>query len=381
MAYIPIREIETEASSLLDDSLDYLESQIDDYSPAAANLDVVIMEAVSNMAEETAETQAEVPDSIFKYFGKTIAGIPVEEPIPALLSSTWVAADTDGHTVEAGWYASQDDTTFRVVEDVEIPVGQTSTAVGAVRMIAVEDGAEANGLSGELEQDEGIAWVDRVDIVGVSAGGEDGEEDDAYVERLAEELQISSPTPIKPSDFIVLAQREPGVGRATAIDLYNADTAQHDVERCVTVAITDDAGEPVEPPVKNRLKTTLQSMREVNFLVFVVDPTYHTITITYKVQALPGWNADAVAANVDAALYEHLNPFRWGNRDYAQYSEDRWLNSTHVRYFDMLWLVRDVNGVDHVIDLKINGGTTDVPLSGVAPLVRSGTHAGTVEVP
>ena len=58
-----------------------------------------------------------------------------------------------------------------------------------------------------------------------ASGGTEDETSDDYLARLAEALTILAPRPILPNDFAVLARQVPGVGRATAIDLYQPATA------------------------------------------------------------------------------------------------------------------------------------------------------------
>jgi hypothetical protein len=56
-----------------------------------------------------------------------------------------------------------------------------------------------------------------------------------------------------------------------------------------------------------------------------------------------------------------------------------------VRYLEVATVINNVDGVDHITDLTLNGGTADVPLDGVAPLpasVDAGTTiSGTVTAP
>jgi uncharacterized phage protein gp47/JayE len=59
-----------------------------------------------------------------------------------------------------------------------------------------------------------------------TAGGVDAESDADYLDRLHELLTLLAPRPILPNDFAVLARTVAGVGRATAIDLYNPTTGK-----------------------------------------------------------------------------------------------------------------------------------------------------------
>lgn len=371
MAYIGIPELQTDTEELVSDAIDYMADQVEDYQPASANLDIVLLEAVAGMAGEIADLQAEIPQSIFRYFGRSLAGVPMTEAAPAVGQSTWTLSDADGHTIEAGWYVEHSSgQTFEVVEDVAVPQGQTTTQTGQVRLVAVDAGTEANGLTGSVDQAEAIAWIESVTLVGETTGGVDEEDEIGYLERLSEELQIATPTPILPHEFVVLALRDDAAGRATAIDLYDADEDETNVERCVTVVVTDHAGDELDGQILDRIRESLEGMREVNFKVFVVSPTYTNVSVYFEVATLPGWEDAAVLSSCYAALEEFISPATWGNRDFAQYSEDRWINTPVLRINDVIWRLRDTPGVAYVGTVRLNDSAADLAMTGVAPLPR-----------
>ena len=67
-----------------------------------------------------------------------------------------------------------------------------------------------------------VTAIDGVDLITVTTaqGGQDPEDDDAYLDRVTILLQLLAPRPILPDDHALLAIQIPGVGRASAIDLY-----------------------------------------------------------------------------------------------------------------------------------------------------------------
>ena len=54
------------------------------------------------------------------------------------------------------------------------------------------------------------------------------------------------------------------------------------VERCVTVAAVDIDGNALSPTVTAALQAYLEGQREINFLVFVISPTYTEIDVTWS---------------------------------------------------------------------------------------------------
>jgi len=102
--------------------------------------------------------------------------------------------------------------------------GQTSTAPGAVTIIATSVGSLYNGLVPQnLVLNTALSFVSTIASTTATAGGEDAETTAAYLNRLSEELQLLAPRPILPNDFAVLAVNTPNadVFRSGAINLLN----------------------------------------------------------------------------------------------------------------------------------------------------------------
>jgi hypothetical protein len=304
----------------------------------------------------------------------------------------------------------------------------------------------------------------------VSAGGVDAENDIAYRDRLAAELTLSSPRPILPDDFAILARNVTGVTRALAVNgsipartnpagrhhgiphgwhihphllgqttrdrlqrhggdgadapracrtsvtmtsSSPAATAGHarwsssalwrderrgddahgfpdgrlepggcgddaDGRRAgsyVTVVPIDSTGLPVSAATRAAVVTYLDGLREVSFVVKATTPTYTTINIAYTIKVAAGYDATAVKNACDAALTAFLSPATWGGGDE---SPPVWRSGeVTVRLGEVYGALYAVAGVQYVSSLTINSGTSDVTLTGVAPLPSVGTITGT----
>lgn len=84
------------------------------------------------------------------------------------------------------------------------------------------------------------------------------------------------------------------------------------VERCVTVAAVDIDGDALSSGVEASLQSYLEAQREVDFLVFVIGPTYNEIDVTWSGVAQTGANVSTVQAAGNAALASYLSPANWG---------------------------------------------------------------------
>ena len=388
-SYIPV-PVDTTPSDLASEAFDYLQAKVPGWTPANGNLESWMIEALAMIAGELRELTALVPDSIFAYYGASILGLPPYPAVQATAMTTWTAVDQAGYTIPAGTViaitppASTEGYGFFVAADVVIPAG--SDVAAAVECHALEAGAAASGISGDVAVIDSLVFITGVTLDAPTSGGQDAETDTAYLARLSALLTLLTPRPILPQDFAVLAQREvAGVSRAVAIDLYNpGPPVDTNCPRCVTVAICDADGQPCSADVKQEVDDLLQSEREVNFLVFVADPSYTTIDVSFDAVCYPDWDPADVQARVITQLQNYLSPATWGIPPYGDTTGRSWVNATVVRYLELSEQINRVDGVHYVntLSLGVHGGAmgqADVALSGVAPLPLAGTITGTIE--
>ena len=144
-------------------------------------------------------------------------------------------------------------------------------------------------------------------------------------------------------------------------------------ERMVCVAPLDVAGVGCSAVVRSAVKTYLDGLREVSFVVNVVTPTFTAINVTYAVKVASGYDSATVVAACTAALTAFLSPASWaGGSD----SPPVWTFEDKVRYLAVSNVIAQVPGVQYVDSLTVNAGTSDVTLSGAAPLPAVGTITG-----
>jgi hypothetical protein len=385
-SYIPV-PVETEPTDLAAEAFDYLETQVPGWLPSPGNLEAWLIESLAQIAGELRSLVALVPESIFAYYGESIMGLPPYPATQATALVTFTARDAGGYQIDAGTViavtpaASATSYGYAVVNDTTIPSG--STSVSGVACRALIAGAEASGITGDVTVVDALNFVDTVTLDSPTTGGQDAETTDAYLSRLSALLTLLTPRPILAPDFAVLAQRTiPEVARAVAIDLYNPGPPEDtNCPRCVSVAVVDASGQPCAPDVKQDVDDLLQAQREVNFLVFVLDPTYTSLDVSFDVNSYPGYDPDDVAARVISALENYLSPGAWGVPPYGDTSARSWINQTSVRYLEIAEQINRVDGVHYINTLAIGAtggslGQVDVVLAGVAPLPTTGTVSG-----
>jgi hypothetical protein len=373
VAYIDL-PIETDADALKDEAIEYLRTAFPGWEAAAGNLEVVLIEAIAEMAAEQAVVASQVPSAVFRAFGQNTVGLPPIDGVEAIGTTTWTLTDTLGHTIPAGTFIVIGEVAFQTAEETIVPIGESSAAV---QIVAVEPGENANSLTGAATLVDTLAFVNSVALVGSTSGGVDAETDDEYLARLADELTLMAPRPIVPQDFEILARNIAGVDRALAVDGYNPGDDTYDNERMVAVAAVDDTGEAVDSDTKDAIEAYLEARREVNFVVNMIDPAYTTIDVVAEVVILPGFDSATVLATIEAALNDYLDPANWGR---VSSGDGRfslpWVNTQTVGYLNIARTILMVEGVAFISPgtLTVEGGSVDVDLSGdPAPLTRPGT--------
>jgi uncharacterized phage protein gp47/JayE len=289
--------IPVDAVELREQAFDALRARVEGWEPADGNLDTWIIEAVAELAAQLGETVSDVVRAIFRYYGAKIASIEPIDATSATGSTDWTLIDDAGYTIPAGTVVAQavdgELVAFEVEADVVVPAGSTSAS--DVGIVALEPGAKASGLTGELELIDPLDFVVGVELTAQTTGGADGESDEEYLVRLVEELRLMAPRPIVTEDFATMARtRIAEVDRALAVNGYNPTNGTSGNEKTVAVFVTDETGEPVSTAGKQAAADLLQGEREVNFVVHVADATYSTVDVTFTATAWPGVDPDVV---------------------------------------------------------------------------------------
>jgi hypothetical protein len=354
-------------SALVDDFLAYLEANLPGWQGSPGNLDVLIGEAFSFPATDTADLASGVLTSVFRYFGGLV-GVPVIDGTPASASADFTMVDDAGYTIDEGSTVGLRDDNgdlwgFTLPDDLVIAPGDTT---GSVTVYAERVGIAANGLSGVAELVAVPGSVASVNFASATDGGADAEADGDYLNRLRETLTLLTPEPILPDDFAVLARTIPGVARATAVDglkpgpPYTGTAESTGNERMVAVAVAGATGLSVGSTILAAVQTYLDGLREQSFVPYAVDPQYATIDVATTVKVWPNFDPADVQAGVEQTLADLLSPATWGNGDRG--TSAAWLNDPVVRQSRLYQAISNTAGVRYVTALAfgLHGGSQGV---------------------
>lgn len=154
-------------------------------------------------------------------------------------------------------------------------------------------------------------------------------------------------------------------------------------ENAVVVSAIDIQGLTASPTLKTTLDTYLQSLRQQNFIINIVDAAYTVIDATFTVVKHPA----ALAADVQSKTVENVTDFLssavWGVPTWPTDARG-WDNWTVLRAQELYAVLNNTEGVDYVSSLNFSNGAgaaqdgTDKTLLGVFPLTKPGTISATV---
>lgn len=380
--------IETDPDALAQDAFEWLAARNPGWEPSDFQLDTWLLEATARMAATLREMASDVSMSIFREFGSLI-NVPPIDAVASTGVTTWNLTDTLGHIIPDGTHLGINDDAGNMIDFVvagnggDIVIAPGSNQALNVQISAVDAGSDASGLGGVgtlITLLDDLSWVSTVSLNGPTAAGSDAEDDDVYLNRLAENLTLMGPHPVIANDFAIMAKNVAGVERALALDNWDpvAHTGNH--PRMVAIAAVDSLGNAVGSSVKTAIHDLLAGMRESTFVINIFDPTYTTVDVQWDVNLWPGWIGADVTANINAALANFLSPTNWGQPPTGD--SRQWYLMPNVKVNDEAVVignvegVKDVNSVQHRVS-PAAFGTADIVLTGDAPLPRAGVITGT----
>lgn len=167
-------------------------------------------------------------DNIYAVAGASLFGIEPRGATYAVADSTWTLtaeATALGATIEAGsevrvQVTATESIGFLVAKDVVVAPLVGVTADGEVPLVALVSGADGSGLTGSALKVTPLDAVAAIELDGVSQGGQDAEEWEAYLDRMTRRLQRLTFGIVRPEDAEDVARDVDGVARGLVIDNF-----------------------------------------------------------------------------------------------------------------------------------------------------------------
>jgi hypothetical protein len=364
--------IETDADTLADNAIDVLQAQWEDWEPSEGDLEVVQIEALSQMAADVADVAAIMPNAAFEAILERLFNVVPQDGTPATGAVTFHLVDTTANVIPAGTEVDVDGFAFSVDDDTPTVVG--STTVAAVPVTANDADTGANGLTGETVTLVGVlAFVSDVSLVGTTSGAVDPETEQEYLDRGSQALELQAITLVTAHDYEIMAQSDPRVGRAVATD--------DRTNRRITVTASQADGSVIDAATKTSLAALFDSYRQTTWQVVLGDATKTTINVTFQIHVYPSFDAPTVISAAADAVTVFLDPTTWGS-NFSDPSPTPDVEP-RVRKNKLIDVIGSVSGVDYVIDLTITGSAGSVQsngdwlMPGTVPIPSPGTITGT----
>lgn len=354
-------ELMLDVDSLTLTGIEFMESAFDEWERNPGNPDTIMIEGAGQMAGEVYDQASQMPPEAMMQIGTTIYNIPMEEGTEAEADATFTFDDTaQPGLIDVGTPLSvpspSGEPVLFVTDDDVVIIPSSSVTVG---ISADQAGSSANGSYGDAELIDPVEGLDAITVT-EAMNGTDPETAQEYLDRLSTTLTTLTPRPILPQDHATLvANNVPGVGRATAIDLLCPGTGVEpsavrdpnevayfagktpsvgvpaanltNEPRCTTVAIIPDGGGVPNHQLMLDAWTYLDANREVNFLNYVIPPTYTTIDVKGEVHPYPGFSGADAIASAQGMVRTWLDPFNFGSNP-ASTTGQEWAYDTLARH-------------------------------------------------
>jgi hypothetical protein len=379
--------IEFDENLLYNTGVERIQSYFPGWVPRPNGFTDLLLRGVAAMASVEAEVASDVPFSIFRAFGP-LAHDPAIDATPATVQSIWTAIDQQGgYEIASGTPVGLSLSTsttppvgFETVGDYVIPNGEQTVQI---MLVATVPGQNTSGLDTVIRADS-LTYITSVTLNGVSAGGNDAELDDDYVNRLSNDFETWTTTPIRGPDFARKACDIAGVYRCAYWENYNPVDATTDNDKYVALCPIDQAGSAVSSGTQTQVETYIESLREVNFVAPVVSPDYSSIDVTAEVHVADPNNQSVAIANATTAIQSFLNAATWGAPPSGQ--SPVWQNTPIIRYSKVMTVIETADYVEYADNMTINitgsaAGTADITMPGSFPLPTVGTITVTAVSP
>ena len=168
-----------------------------------------------------------------------------------------------------------------------------------------------------------------------------------------------------------------GGGSAAIVTDTGGVAPTTNAEKSIAIGVMNaETGENIPSPILTEIDAELQALREINFVINMINPARTPVSVTLVGVALPGYSPTEVDTNVTAAITDFLRAENFGKPTGSDANE--WINTTVIRHQDISTVANNVAGFSHWTTLTIGLGgeaqaATDKTIGGVFPVPSPGT--------
>ena len=310
LGYVGVTVDDRDPQAVFDAMLAMVQQELPGWVPRNASLEVQLLEAFATGAADwiyaTNRTVGALVEALV-----AIDGVERDEGAPGSGQVTLTFDGSVSFTIAEGdQFVSADSAVFLLaVRDT--PVSGSSVVVDVEESEPGAAGLLAAGAA--MSPVVGIPRLSTCVLSTAVTGGRPREDDLAFITRASLRRRRISNSLVTAQDFADAALEDPRVGRATAIDRWDAvgGTA---VDGHVTVAVYGH-GAALAGEVKDELTATIKAAALSILTVHVVDATRPTVAVTAGVTVASGF----VGADVETACEDAIAGWlAWNNAGFGQ---------------------------------------------------------------
>lgn len=374
-SYVDLTLLDLDPQTIFDNALALAATRIPDWVPLEGNVEVVLLEALSEVVAELVYAINRLPAGITEVLLR-LYGLSRDPGLYPTATATVTVADLGGHVIPAGTLLRLDLESgldpLLLATDVDLPIAAGATT-GTVAVTGTDRTADGNGSPAgtALQVVSSIPYIDAAELASGVVGGAGAEGGADFLQRAGARLQQITTTLVLPEQFDAAAAEQPGIQRVKTINDYRSDTSVVALGH-VTVAVLGLGGVAVPVGTKNALEALLEGRALASLDVHVADVTVTNVVVAVTVERLADWADADVQASVVNALATWLDPDVW------EFSAKVWLN-------EVISVVDRADGVRRVVGTPtLNGVAADLVLpgvAGVAGVAKAGVPVVTVQPP
>ena len=356
-------------------SIAYARGVLPEFTPVTGSIEDAFLNASASMTAELIAAINRMTPGLLEVVLQ-LFGITRNSGTLATGTLQIVVSDNLGYTIPVGTrfgYLDSSDVdnpilyTFDTTAPLTITAGNTSGTVAIAAALRRQYPALISGESIQLLTP--TSFIQSAALASDLVIGSDAESDAEYFARAVSKLNSFSDALVLPDQFqqYVLSNYTE-VYRCKAFSRVNPSAdllADPLANGYVTVYAARVGGGSLTPAAASAIAEDLSDHAVAGLTVTVKAPTLVTVPVNVTVTPLPGYSSAAITDGIEAAVNTYIHP------DYWPWSEKIYLN-------EMISLIDQVDGVDRVVTLTLNGSATDYSFTRYGTLPRASLTSAVV---
>lgn len=364
--YIDLTVYDEQPVTLYNQALEYARIALPEWTPITGSIEDAILQGVAQMAGYAAASINRLPDAMAEVLLE-LFGISRLTGVAATGTAAFTFVDGDPHTVPVGTrigysYVDGDDTQFYVFETTTAGSGTASVTVNIEALALVTHPEITSGTTMRLITP--VSFVSTVSMASDLEVGSGPEVSADYIARAIARLSSYSSALVVPSQFdAYIATTYPDIKRVKTYSRLNPTNNSTDPlvdppeNGFITIYTCGLNGASFAASFATPILDAVESRAQAGLDINIENATVIDFDVEIEYALVDGYIQGTVEDAIETALNTYMHP-------------DYWNWDTTIYYNDLVKLVSNVAGVDHVVQITIDT-PADVTATGWSNLDRS----------